>query len=148
MSVPVIPNAAGLSVFGLKLRGLRHKEGSEWRWIQLLLGEKSHCGGPGPETGALCVSVHSQLFFLLGQIHTSSGQPPTHARTPTKKTACFKSGSTIHTGLRPWSPPGEGSRWSRSLDDVVEELHGLHDVFILEGDEELGVSQEADVGSF
>lgn len=87
-------------------------------------------------------------FFFVGT-NTHKQRPATHARTHThKKTACVKSGSTIHTGLRLWSPPGEGSRWSRSLDDVVEELHGLHDVFILEGDEELGVSQEADVGSF
>lgn len=86
-------------------------------------------------SASLC--IHS----FLGQIHTSSGSrakktathPPSHARTPTK-TACFKPGSTIHTCLRPWSPDA-GSWRSRSLDDVVEELHGLHDVFILGGDE-------------
>lgn len=59
----------------------------------------------------------------------------THARTPTKASLQILIHLTrIHTALRPRCPAA-GSLWSRSLDDVVKKLHGLHDVFILEGDE-------------
>ena len=42
--------------------------------------------------------------------------------------------SYTHTHSPPWR---QRPLWSRSLDDVVKQLHGLHDVLILDGDKRL-----------
>lgn len=84
------PNAVVLRrVFGLKLRGLRHREGSGGGF-QLLLGGKKRgrCGGPGAQRGA-----HSQL---LGTKHTQAAAPAFKKATAYTSTKNKQKKPSIH----------------------------------------------------
>lgn len=87
--------------------------------------------------GSSLRSVHSQLWTETHKqrLPRLRRRPRTHAH-PQKPRSKSRSTSDAITLLSVPRCPAAGSLWSRALDDVVKKLHGLHDVFILEGDEE------------
>lgn len=99
-SVPVIPNAAALRVFGLKLRVCIIKKGV--RWIQLLLGEKSLWRSRTRERSSLRLCA----FTAFWDKYTQAAAPAQRrrSRTHTHKNRLLQI-QIHHSHLSPSSEP-------------------------------------------
>ena len=136
--VPVSPLLAFfLCVSGVKLRFCMMRTGV--RAAPLLLGEMSlgvqdEGEGLWVPSGLTALNRHTSTSLQVRRrshthIHTHT-RTHTHTHIHSHSFSLFNPDSSYtHTHSPPWC---QHPLWSRFLDDVVKQLHGLHDIFILD----------------
>lgn len=124
--VPVSPLLAFfLCASGVKLRFCMMRKGVGGNSI---VAWRNVTGGPGRGRGPLgALRTHS--FQQTHKHKLASQKTATHTHTHNHILfLSFQSRFVLHTHSPPWC---QHTLWSRFLDDVVKQLHGLHDVLIL-----------------